>query len=80
MITSVEIRTKLVDALQLDLVGPTPEDGAHSHEVLIQAASKWYLCGFVAPFGAAIDLKADETVDEELEQQAGNSARCHFRR
>lgn len=74
MITSAEIRTKLVDALQLDLVGPTPDDGEHAHEVLIQAPSKWYLCGFLAPFGAAIDLKSDETVDEELDQQAGNSA------
>lgn len=74
MITSAEIRTKLVDALQLDLVGPTPDDGEHAHEVLIQAPSKWYLCGFLAPFGAAIDLKSDETVDEELDQQAGNAA------
>jgi hypothetical protein len=74
VITSAEIRTKLVDALQLDLVGPTPDDGEHAHEVLIQAPSKWYLCGFLAPFGAAIDLKSDETVDEELDQQAGNAA------
>lgn len=51
-ITASEIRATLVDALQLDLVGPTPSDTDHAEEVLTQSPSKWYLTGFLAPSGA----------------------------
>jgi len=63
-LTSAEIRSTLVDALQLDLVGPTPADPERAQEVLIQAPSKWYLTGFLAPFGAKPDDRSDPTADE----------------
>ena len=63
-LTSAEIRSTLVDALQLDLVGPTPADPERAEEVLIQAPSKWYLTGFLAPFGAKPDDRSDPTADE----------------
>ncbi len=68
MITSAQVRQKLVEALQLDLVGPTPDDSNYATEILNQAPSKWYLTGFLAPLGAPLDLKCDDTVNEELDQ------------
>ena len=50
------IRTTLVDALRLDLVGPDPDEplhAAHATETLPTAPSTWYLTGFLVPFQAA---------------------------
>jgi hypothetical protein len=44
-----EVRTHLLDALQLDLVGPAPDDLAHAEEIIPQPPSKWYLTGFLVP-------------------------------
>jgi hypothetical protein len=42
----VDVRSQLVDALRLDLVGP--ENGTELEaEVLPQAPSRWYLTGFL---------------------------------
>ncbi|PSB15219.1 hypothetical protein C7B65_24840 [Phormidesmis priestleyi ULC007] len=74
-LTSAEIRSTLVDALQLDLVGPTPVDRDHAEEVLIQAPSKWYLTGSLAPFGAKPDDRSDPTADEISDEiGAGDSS------
>ena len=43
----LEVRGSLVDALQLDLIGPTGPLGNHK-EVLPQTPSRWYLTGFLA--------------------------------
>ncbi|NJM00642.1 MAG: helicase, partial [Synechococcaceae cyanobacterium SM2_3_2] len=67
---SAQIRTALVDALQLDLIGPTPEDTTNATEILTQAPSKWYLSGFLVPFGAPSDVRSDDTADEQLEALA----------
>ena len=64
--TSVEVRTKLVEALRLDLVGP----GVHlgdSNEVLPQAPSRWYLTGFLVPLGAKAEQRADEAADDDFD-------------
>ncbi len=47
-ITSCGVRAELVEALRLDLVGP---DNAHAfaHELLPDAPSRWYMCGFLVP-------------------------------
>ena len=66
--TSAEIRSTLVDALQIDLVGPTPTDAQHASEVLSEPPSKWYLTGFLAPFGAKPDERSDDEGDDELEE------------
>lgn len=69
MTTSAEIRATLVNALNLDLVGPTPTDTDHLEETLRQAPSKWYLTGFLAPFGAPPDLRSDDDTDDDLPEE-----------
>ena len=73
MTTSAEVRSHLMDALRLDLVGPTPEDQAHAEEILPSAPSKWYLSGFLVPYEAPLEQRADIMGDDELDQvgQAG---------
>jgi len=66
--TASEIRATLVDALQLDLVGPTPTDADHAEEVLTQSPSKWYLTGFLVPLGTRPEERSDDTGDDELEE------------
>ena len=74
-LTSAEVRSILVDALQIDLVGPTHTDTEHAEEILTQAPSKWYLTGFLAPFGAKPDDRSDPTADETSnEVGAGDSS------
>ena len=73
MTTSAEIRATLVDALNLDLVGPTPDDTDHAKEVLSQAPSKWYLTGFLAPFGAPPDLRSDDDAEDDLPEEVAQS-------
>jgi hypothetical protein len=65
--TPAEARTRLVEALRLDLVGPDPDDAVHAEEVLPQAPSQWYLSGFLAPSGAEAHDRGDETGEEELD-------------
>lgn len=62
-----EVRSHLIDALQLDLIGPTPTDLIHAEEILDQPPSKWYLTGFLAPHNATIDQRSDDTSDDELD-------------
>ena len=63
----VEVRSKLVDALQLDLVGPGNGLGNPS-EVLSQPPSRWYLTGFLVPLGAKAENRQDETADDDLDE------------
>ncbi|OGR09990.1 MAG: helicase [Deltaproteobacteria bacterium RIFOXYB12_FULL_58_9] len=63
--TSAEVRASLVEALELDLVGPG-HDSLLATEVLPQAPSRWYLTGFLVPHEAALEQKADPDSDEEL--------------
>ena len=63
---SVEVRGKLVDALRLDLVGPSDSLG-DAKEALPQSPSRWYLTGFLVPLDAAPEDKSDETANDELD-------------
>ncbi len=72
MTTSAQVRNRLVEALQLDLIGPTSDDDKYATEKLTQAPSKWYLTGFLAPLGAKLEQKSDDSGDENLEQEVGN--------
>ena len=63
---SVEIRTQLVEALQLDLVGPQNGNG-DSIEVLPQHPSRWYLIGFLVPFDAGESQAHDEDAGDEID-------------
>ena len=44
--TSADVRSKLVESLELDLVGPRPGLG-DATEILTQPPSRWYLTGFL---------------------------------
>ncbi|MCY2987320.1 MAG: hypothetical protein NTY19_05570 [Planctomycetota bacterium] len=65
----VEVRSQLVDALRLDLVGP---DAVRSlgvpDEVLPQPPSRWYLTGFLVPLEAGVSQRAEETSVDEMDQ------------
>jgi hypothetical protein len=63
----VEVRRELVDALQLDLIGPTGALGDHK-ELLSQAPSRWYLSGFLVPTDADDDQRCDPSSNDELDQ------------
>lgn len=66
------IRTQLTDALQLDLVGPTPEQTEYAQEILTQSPAKWYLTGFLVPFNAPLEERSDPTAGEEMDLQEGS--------
>jgi Helicase conserved C-terminal domain len=71
--TSAQVRSKLVEALRLDLVGPGTDLG-DPHEVLPQAPSRWYLTGFLVPLGAKAEQRTDESADDELDQAGDGGA------
>ena len=59
--TPAEVRQHLIDALQLDLIGPIPDDEAHAAEIINQPPSRWYLSGFLVPWFAKIrGIRSDE--------------------
>lgn len=66
MSTPLDVRSSLLDALRLDLVGPEPGLG-NITEVLNQNPSRWYLTGFLIPTGADEEQAKDEDSDDELE-------------
>ena len=63
---SMEVRSDLVRALRLDLVGPAAAD-PEAREILPQAPSRWYLTGFLIPAGTPPEKRADVDEDEEIE-------------
>jgi len=64
--TSVQIRSEIVEALKLDLVGPD-NDHPFANELLRDPPSRWYLSGFLVPTEAPIEQRSDETDTEELD-------------
>src|ERR1051325_11573793 len=64
--TSVDVRAKLLESLELDLVGPRGGLG-DSMEILPQSPSRWYLTGFLVPIDATAAQKVDEDATEEVE-------------
>jgi helicase-like protein len=65
--TSLEVRSRLVDALRLDLVGPWAGH-AYADEKLPGWVypSNWYLTGFLIPVATPPDRAADDDEQEEL--------------
>lgn len=65
--TSLEVRARIVDALKLDLVGPSP-----GHELSEERLpgwirpSNWYLTGFLVPSGTPPEKRADDDEDDDL--------------
>ena len=72
--TSEQIRSKLVEALGLDLVGPS-NDHSFAHELLPQSPRRWYLTGFLVPKSAPKESrrsKDDEEAGESGFQKDGD--------
>ena len=65
--TGLEVRRELIDALQLDLVGPHNDLGVLD-EVLPQAPARWYLTGFIVPLDAEATQRADEDGSDDVDQ------------
>jgi len=71
MTPPAQVRSQLIDALRLDLVGPRhdlPEHEPYAEEQLPTAPSKWYLTGFLVPYEAKPHERSDDTADEQLDQ------------
>jgi hypothetical protein len=68
----IEVRSRLVEALRLDLVGPDNGTDLEA-EVLPQAPSRWYLTGFLVPLEAAEEQRSDETAQDELDFGTGSA-------
>ncbi len=71
---SAQVRDQLVTALELDLIGPTPRvlqalgpkgEGLES-EALDRLPSSWYPSGFLVPTATAIQLRCDDTADDDF--------------
>ncbi len=69
-LTTVDVRQRLVDALNLDLIGPA-NDSDLADEVLEQAPSRWYLTGYLVPSGAEEDQRSDPDGDDGFELAGG---------
>ena len=76
---SAKVRSQLVNALGLDLVGPIAklldqlqekgckeEVDALREEILDRGPSRWYQTGFLIPSETNIDYRADDTSDDEF--------------
>ena len=68
---SATVRSRILDALRLDLVGPRPGEPAHdayTEEVLPVAPSKWYLTGFLVPYEAPAEQRSDHDANDSLDE------------
>ena len=64
---SVAVRQSLVEALRLDLVGPTPGHAlAEERLPAWERPSKWYLTGFLVPAAAPPEQAADADENDEM--------------
>jgi hypothetical protein len=63
------VRSELVEALRLDLVGP---DSAHAFaaELLPEAPTRWYLTGFLVPRDAPDAQRLDPESADEIDSGA----------
>ena len=72
--TSAEIRSKMVDALKLDLVGPWPGHPFAS-ELLPENPNRWYLTGYLVPETAPVQHRSDAEAKDEVDAGAKVAAR-----
>ena len=72
MSSSADVRRELVDALRLDLVGPSLGLG-NPEEILAEPPSVFYRTGFLVPIEADEDQKVDESCTEEVDGTPQNA-------
>lgn len=70
--SSEDVRSGLVEALVLDLIGPS-KNHALENEVLPQSPSRWYLTGFLVPLEAKEEEKVDDTSGQEVLDSLGST-------
>lgn len=63
---SAAARDSLVEALELDLVGPT-NDHPFARELLPRSPRHWYLTGMLVPVDAKLEAKEDPGAHEDLD-------------
>src|SRR5713101_5470979 len=64
---SLEVRAKLVEALELDLVGPWAGHALTEERLPGRVRpSNWYLTGFLIPSGSPPEKSADADEDDDL--------------
>jgi len=63
----IHVRTSLLDALKVDLIGPSGALGDH-RETLPHAPSRWYLTGFLEPTDADEYQRYDPNSNDEVNQ------------
>lgn len=67
-LTPVEIRGRLVEALELDLVGPWPGHELEQERLPRRVRpSNWYLTGFLIPIDTEAEKAGDDDADDEFE-------------
>ena len=72
--TSAQVRSQLVTALELDLIGPTQRVlralGADAQgletEALDRLPSSWYPTGFLVPTNTDLSLRCDDTANDDF--------------
>jgi hypothetical protein len=73
MTTSAEIRAKLIETLQLDLVGPGRGHYLEAERLWeSEPPSRWYLTGFLVPTAAPESQKHDPESEEVLDAVVGS--------
>ena len=79
----VEVRTRLREALQLDLVGPWAGHPLADERLRgWERPSNWYLTGFLVPRRAPAEQRGDADADDdfEAEVQGKSGTRRRFQR
>ncbi|MFZ9937980.1 MAG: DISARM system helicase DrmA [Luteolibacter sp.] len=71
MTTSTHIRSRLIETVELDLIGPR-NDHAFARELLPQSPQRWYLTGFLVPRMA--DEKDKKVDEDEIVAEAATGA------
>ncbi|MBU47172.1 MAG: helicase [Deltaproteobacteria bacterium] len=72
--TSADVREYLLDAMHMDLVGPSPDSPTQQEEIVKTAPSKWYLTGFLVPTETELAERVGEDEDEQLDVVSRMSA------
>jgi hypothetical protein len=73
MRTSADVRAKLIETLQLDLVGPSPGHPLEAEQLWeSEPPSRWYLTGFLVPSEAPESQRHDPEAEEVLDAVVGS--------
>ena len=72
--TSLDVRDRLVEALNLDLIGPGADHDLASERLPGWVRpSNWYLTGFLIPAGAPTDQSADDDEDDDFDEMPASA-------